>query len=180
MEQQTINEIVEAIRTMRSMLADLARDVQQLKEGREEKKELPPLKPLLEKTEEREESEGEGEVRRTRRSVFRVPSKEEIHNYLYTLNETRFSAEEFWNYYQARGWMLTSGTKMKDWKACIHTWISKRNKSDVNFKFPASYGQQRPQQPQQQRPAESAAERAERERQQRLRSLEAAVARKLG
>ena len=164
---------------MRSMLADLARDVQQLKEGREEKKELPPLKPLLEKTEEREESQQQRQQRARGKKAFTKPTAEEVQAYLDELGETRFTGERFFYYYESRGWMLTKNTHVSSWKGCVRTWIARENEISNNHNN-NSYGQQRPQQPQQQRPAESAAERAERERQQRLRSLEAAVARKLG
>jgi hypothetical protein len=137
------------------------------------------LKPLLEKTEEREESffvlTAKPEIAKKDKR-FKKPTPEQVQAYLDELGETRFSGGEFCDYYEMVGWQVGTKSKMmKDWKSAVRLWRRKTRTSNAN-----SYGQQRPQQPQQQRPAESAAERAERERQQRLRSLEAAVARKLG
>lgn len=177
MEQQQIQQFMEALGTMRSMLADLAQDVQKLKEGREDKKGLPPLNPLLEKTEESEESffvlKAQPEIVKQDKR-FRKPTQEQVQAYLDELGETRFSGAEFCDYYEMVGWQVGTKSKMmKDWKSAVRLW--RRNSRTPKT---SNYGQQRPQQ--QPRPAESAAERAERERQQRLRSLEAAVARKLG
>ena len=169
MEQQSINHLMETIKTMGTMLADLQQQVQELKEGREEKKEIPPLNPLLEKKEEREERERERE-----NQTFQKPSLEEVRNYLFSKRETRFTAEMFVSHYESNGWMVGKNKPMKKWQAAINYWISLRNKkSNQNDN---NYGQQKPQPKQN----ESAVERAERERQERVRSLEAAVARKLG
>lgn len=37
-------------------------------------------------------------------------------------------AEQFWAYYDARGWELSKGKKMTSWKSCVITW-EKREKS---------------------------------------------------
>jgi len=51
---------------------------------------------------------------------FIIPSILEIKNYC---NERKNSVdpEKFFNFYQSKGW-LVGKSKMKDWKACIHTW----------------------------------------------------------
>ena len=176
MEQQTINQLLESIRTMSSMLADLQQQVQQLKEEREDKKDLPPLNPLLEKTEEREESffvlTAQPEIVKQDKR-FKKPTQEQVQAYLDELGETRFSGAEFCDYYEMVGWQVGTKSKMmKDWKSAVRLWRRNSRTPKTN-----NYGQQTPKQ---QHPAESADERRDRERQQRLRSLEAAVARKLG
>ncbi len=40
------------------------------------------------------------------------------------------SAEEFVDYYAARGWDLKPNQKMKDWKAAVRTWESKSRKGN--------------------------------------------------
>jgi predicted phage replisome organizer len=55
------------------------------------------------------------------------PSLEELKQYLSEQNITQFSADNFYDYYEAKGWMIGKN-KMKDWRAAVRTWKS-RNKS---------------------------------------------------
>ncbi len=52
---------------------------------------------------------------------FIEPTLEEVQQYV---KEKGFNvnAEQFIDYYKARGWELSKGRKIKDWKACVRTW----------------------------------------------------------
>lgn len=52
---------------------------------------------------------------------FEPPTVEEVYNYCQERNNG-IDAEKFVDYYQARGWELSKGRKVKDWKACVRTW----------------------------------------------------------
>ncbi len=54
---------------------------------------------------------------------FVRPSVEEITVYMRSLNviDPAKQALHFWNFYEARGWMIGK-TKMKSWKAAVNTW----------------------------------------------------------
>ena len=53
------------------------------------------------------------------------PALEDVQEYCKERNNT-IDAELFIDYYQARGWVLTNGKKMKDWKAAVRTWERNR------------------------------------------------------
>ena len=55
------------------------------------------------------------------RKRFTAPTLKEVSDYC-TERENNIDAEHFINYYEARGWELSKGRKMKDWRAAIRTW----------------------------------------------------------
>ena len=57
----------------------------------------------------------------SRGKKFQKPTIEEIQNYLDEKNITSFTAEKFYNFYEANGWMIGKN-KMKNWKACCNNW----------------------------------------------------------
>ena len=58
----------------------------------------------------------------TKRSTrFKPPTIEEVSEYCQERGNG-INASQFIDYYQARGWELKPGQKMKDWKAAIRTW----------------------------------------------------------
>ena len=68
---------------------------------------------------------------------FKAPTTEEVDTYLAERKIEAFNSETFCDFYIARGWELSNGKKMKDWKAAVRTWENRRN----NEKPPASdYG----------------------------------------
>lgn len=77
-----------------------------------------------------QKKEGKKEDVRTRQSRFTPPKIEEVQQYIesegYTVN-----AAEFIDYYEARGWELSKGRKVKDWKACVRTWQGNNKKWDT-------------------------------------------------
>ena len=55
------------------------------------------------------------------RTHFKPPTLEEVKAYCIERNNN-IDAEYFIDYQEARGWVLSNGKKMKDWKATIRTW----------------------------------------------------------
>jgi len=74
------------------------------------------------------EKENKG-AKGTRSRAFKPPTFEEVKTYCDERNNG-ISPQHFLDYYQARGWVLSNGKKMVDWKAAIRTW-EQRNKPEV-------------------------------------------------
>lgn len=63
---------------------------------------------------------------------FKPPTVEEVKQYCIERNNT-IDAEYFVDFQEARGWVLSNGKKMKDWKATIRTWERNNyNRKPVN------------------------------------------------
>lgn len=52
---------------------------------------------------------------------FAPPTVEEVRSYCEERNNG-IDPQYFLDYYEARGWELSKGRKVKDWKACVRTW----------------------------------------------------------
>ena len=59
-------------------------------------------------------------------SAFIPPSLDDVQAYMDEIGERRFTALKFWNYYEARGWILGK-TKMKFWRRVLDNWVSTEN-----------------------------------------------------
>ena len=57
---------------------------------------------------------------------FVPPTLDEVQAYMDEIGECRFTALKFWNYYEARGWILGK-TKMRFWKRVLDNWVSTEN-----------------------------------------------------
>ena len=55
--------------------------------------------------------------------LFVAPSADEVKAYLEEIGNYSINPQSFIDYYQARGWTLKGGQRVKDWRACIRTWI---------------------------------------------------------
>lgn len=53
------------------------------------------------------------------------PTVDEVRAYC-AGNGYAIDPDDFVDYYQARGWKLKGGTPVKDWQACVRTWVSRR------------------------------------------------------
>ena len=62
---------------------------------------------------------------------FAPPTLEEVTAYCSERNNN-IDAQYFLDYYTARGWELTNGRKVKDWKACVRTWEQNKFKGGRN------------------------------------------------
>lgn len=61
------------------------------------------------------------------RSKFQKPTISDIREYCVDKAKSeplfaQINAPQFWNYYETRGWMIGKN-KIKDWKACVRTWV---------------------------------------------------------
>lgn len=66
------------------------------------------------------------------RTHFTPPTLEEVKAYCIERNNN-IDAEYFVDFQEARGWVLSNGKKMKDWKATIRTWEKNNyNRKPVN------------------------------------------------
>ena len=66
------------------------------------------------------------------RTHFTPPTLEEVKAYCIERNNN-IDAEYFIDFQEARGWVLSNGKKMKDWKATIRTWEKNNyNRKPVN------------------------------------------------
>ena len=78
------------------------------------------------------DSLGEREGALPRSRTFTPPSLEEVDAYCQERNNG-IDAQTFIDYYSARGWMMNSKNKMKDWKAAVRTW-EQRHKEEQQQK----------------------------------------------
>ena len=68
-------------------------------------------------------------AREALKSSFVIPTVEEVQQYLDEIDKTRFSGEDFCNYYEANGWMANEGCPVKSWKAMVRTWRKRERKA---------------------------------------------------
>ena len=66
----------------------------------------------------------------SKRGAFAPPSAQMVSEYLLEKNVTTIDPVHFVDFYSARGWKLSSGTKMADWKAAVRTWINREDKTN--------------------------------------------------
>ncbi len=62
-----------------------------------------------------------GSAKKAATASFTPPSVEDVRKYC-TERGNSVNASAFVDYYAARGWCLTNGVKVKDWRACVRTW----------------------------------------------------------
>ena len=73
------------------------------------------------KEEDKEEDKERDKENRTTAKRFTPPTVDEVRAYCKE-RKNGIDPEHFVDYYDARGWELTKGRKMKDWKAAVRTW----------------------------------------------------------
>lgn len=59
---------------------------------------------------------------------FQPPTVDEVRTYCEEKGSYWIDPERFVDYYESRGWILTNGKKMVDWKAAVRLWI--KNEKD--------------------------------------------------
>lgn len=74
----------------------------------------------------------EEEKKTPRAKRFVIPTIAEIQKYLDEKHETRFTAEDFFYWYESCGWVVGHDRPMKSWKGAVMTWIQTRNKKANN------------------------------------------------
>lgn len=60
--------------------------------------------------------------KRTPTTKVVIPTVGEISDYVKEIN-AGIDPNGFFDYYTARGWKLKGGDPVKDWKACVRTWM---------------------------------------------------------
>jgi len=70
---------------------------------------------------------GKERLGKDKESRFAPPSQQSVKEYLIEQNIKSFTATQFIDYYEARGWMIGKN-KMKDWKAAVRTWKNRETK----------------------------------------------------
>ena len=67
-----------------------------------------------------------------KRKKFLPPSPSDVAGYLAEKGNTTIDPVHFVDFYEARGWKLSSGTKMANWKAAVRTWIGREKTDGTN------------------------------------------------
>lgn len=62
----------------------------------------------------------------SREPVFTTPTLDEVQAYMDEIGEHRFTAVKFWNYYEAKGWVLGK-SRMVFWKRVLDNWSNREN-----------------------------------------------------
>ena len=93
---------------------------------------------------EQRESRAEGEnkpAKKSGRSVFVIPSPEDLVAYFESKESASAEAQKFFNFYESKGWMVGK-TKMKKWQSAASGWItrSKDNKPAFTNQTPVVNG----------------------------------------
>ena len=65
---------------------------------------------------------------------FAPPTPQEVEEYCKE-RKNGISGQYFCDFYQARGWKLSSGASLKDWRAAVRTW-EQRQKSEKKSSYP--------------------------------------------
>jgi hypothetical protein len=78
-------------------------------------------------------------LKKIERGGFRIPLIEEVLLYMkekkgWPDKFCQYYAEKFWNNYEASGWKLSNGNKMKSWQAAFNAqWQIPRFQNDIDF-----------------------------------------------
>jgi len=90
---------------------------------------------LQDKEKEKEESKEINSKEFTKKAAtatFTPPTVEEVASYCKSRNNT-VNAQAFVDYYTGRGWYLSKGVKVKDWRACVRTWEQREPKKKDRY-----------------------------------------------
>ena len=107
-------------------LERIACALEELVRTAKEKENLPPTPPIREKENERENTT----ARARTREKFKKPTVEEVAAHI-AERGYMFDAEEFWNFYESKGWRVGSHV-MKSWMSACVTWQKKREREERN------------------------------------------------
>ena len=117
----------ETIAMLQAQIQELQKECQELRNqlalNKQEKQDSPhtPFQ-IKEKNNNNDSKIGSAEeTKKGRKKVFIPPTIQDVQTYMDQIGETRFTAEKFWNYYEARGWTLGK-SKMRYWKVVLDNW----------------------------------------------------------
>lgn len=78
----------------------------------------------------------------SRREIFKPPTVEEVERYCEEKGVYGFDAQYFIDYYGRTNWILKNGQKVRDWKACVRTWLrndEKKRQQEEDERNPLPY-----------------------------------------
>ena len=78
----------------------------------------------------REQSIEKRNIKEKSTTRFIPPTVEEVSQYCME-RKNGIDPQHFIDYYEARGWELSKGRKVKDWRACVRTWEGNQNKNAI-------------------------------------------------
>lgn len=61
--------------------------------------------------------------------IFAPPTVEEVANYCESRHNT-INPQLFVDYYQSKGWLISNGCKMRDWRAAVRSWEN----NEINYR----------------------------------------------
>ena len=70
--------------------------------------------------------DSEMKQKKGRKRAFIPPTLDDVQAYMDEIGEDRFTAERFWRYYEAKGWVLGKA-KMRFWKVVLDNWVEREN-----------------------------------------------------
>ena len=68
---------------------------------------------------------------KAKRKTFIPPTPDQVAEYLREQGNVTINPSHFCDFYATRGWKLSSGTKMANWKAAVRTWINREEKNSA-------------------------------------------------
>ena len=99
--------------------------------AREEKRrDIPPIVP------QGTEGGGEDQDTKPKRKRFKPPTLDEVAEYCRD-RDNGINAQDFLDFYGARGWKLNQGVSMKCWKSAVRNWENRRRASQQDTEGPA-------------------------------------------
>lgn len=69
------------------------------------------------------------------KTKFVVPTLEEVREYVIT-EKLAIDPDQFYDYYQAQGWVQSNGRPIKDWKAAARKWARRDSQPSANGTYP--------------------------------------------
>ena len=133
MTEDNLTQLNRRISELQNECEKLSNQLMVFKQEKQREKQDSPRTPLQIKDKIKEKNHNNNskmdseKSKKGRNKIFVPPTLEEVQSYMDEIGETRFSAERFWNYYEAKGWVL-GRSKMRFWKLVLDNWVVGENK----------------------------------------------------
>lgn len=114
------------------------------KEEREQEEKVPPCTPFNKEETEKEEKRRQSSSPRCAdtRQEFKIPTFQEVQDYLKKFSDANFDAGKFISYYTATGWRTTNGKPITNWKMAVEGWVRKSRPVTSASSIPLAVRQQ--------------------------------------
>ena len=133
----TVSQLKRQILELQEKYKKLSSQLMVFKQEKQKEKQDSPRTPLQTKEKIKEKNhynnskmdsgkDTENNSQKGRKEAFIPPTLEEVRAYMNEIGENGFTAERFWNYYEAKGWVLGK-VKMRFWKRVLDNWSNKEN-----------------------------------------------------